>query len=535
MTSTRERKRPSARAILTALAIIGLIAVMAAGLAACGGDSATGADGEGSAAPATGGVLRIGTQPPVTFDPHFSVAPAEILMTAQVWDKLVTLDGQNEPVPCVATEWTMSDDGKTWTFTLRDDVKFSNGTPLTADDVVYSFDRMRDPKVGTATVALYKQIKTIEAPDPTTVVFTLSTANPEFVKDTADYHACILSKDVKDPEKEWIGSGPFVIKEYKTEDRVVMEKNEHYWGTDADGNKLPYLDGLTWFISPDPGSMVDGLVGGQLDFVSDIAGEHAARIEADPKLKLITSPSNFHFLVHLRSDKPDLPVSKPEVRKALRMGTDYQGLIDLVRPGLAEVGNGTLVGPVYSDYYWDQTPTYDPEGAKQLLADAGYANGFSMKLYAFQMGDAPAFAVAWQEQMAKIGVTVKIESVPTDVYYADDGDACWLTCDYGITNWSNRATPVTYFNLSLVKGALWNEAHWVDPEFDDLTAKINSELDRDKRVELYHQAQEILWERGPSVVLVHENPVAGQTAKLSGVTLSPDVNQTAFVNGRLAK
>ena len=515
------------------ISMIGILAVvLVAVLGACGGGTATTTDS--SPAATTGGVLRIGTLAPTTFDPHFAVAPSEILINHQVYDWLVTLDGQNEPVPSLATDWTMSKDGKTWTFTLRDDAKFSNGTPLTADDVVYSFDRMRDKKVGTATVSLYADIKKIEAVDPMHVVFTLSTANPEFVKDAADYHAAILSKDVNDPAKEWVGSGPFVIKEYKTEDRVILDKNPNYWGKDADGNQLPYLDGLTFFISPDTGSMVDGLAGGQLDFVPDLSSELATKVQADQTLKVLSSPSNFHFLVHLRSDT-NQPVKDPNVRKALRMGTDYQGLIDLVRPGLAEVGNGTIVGPVYGDYYWDHTPTYDPEGAKQLLAGAGYPNGFTMKLYAMQYLDAPAFAVAWQEQMAKIGVKVNIESVPSDVYYADKGDASWLTCDYGITNWANRATPVVYFNLSLITGALWNEAHWSDAEFDSLTKQINSELDATKRADLYHQAQELLWERGPSVVLVHENSVAGQTAKLSGVTLPPDMNQTLFATGRLAQ
>lgn len=518
----------------SAVLVVILALAVTVGLCACGDGSSSSSESPSPAEAVSGGEVRVGILAPTTFDPHFAVAPAEILINHQVYDWLVTLDGQNEPVPSLATEWSMSSDGKTWTFTLRDDAKFSNGTPLTAADVVYSFDRMRDKKLGAATASLYSGIKKIKAVDPTHVVFTLGTANAEFVKDTADYHAAILSKAVKDPAKEWVGSGPFSIKQYKTEDRVVLAKNPYYWGKDANGEQLPYLDGLTFYISPDSGSSVDGLVGGQIDFVPDLSSELAANVQADPNLKVLSSPSNFHFLVHLRSDG-DQPVSDPKVRLALRMGTDYQGLIDLVRPGLAEVGNGTIVGPVYGDYYWDHTPTYDPEGAKKLLAEAGYSDGFKMKLYALQYLDAGAFAVAWKEQMSKIGVTVDIESVPSDVYYADSGDASWLSCDYGITNWANRATPVVYFNLSLVTGAAWNESHWSDSKFDSVVKAINAELDSAKRAELYHQAQQILWERGPVVTLVHENSVAGQTAKLSGVTLPPDMNQTLFVNAHLAQ
>jgi peptide/nickel transport system substrate-binding protein len=460
-------------------------------------------------------VVRFGISAPTTLDPHFTTNTPEVKITQHMFSWLTRLDENNEPTPSVATEWEMSEDGKTWTFTIRDDVKFSDGTPLTVDDIVYSFERMSDPDIGAATVTLYKNLKSIEAPDSTHVVFTMSAPNPEFAKDVSDYHAAILSKSVEDPATEFLGSGPFMIKEYKPEDRVVMVKNPYYFGTDESGQQLPYLDGVTFIISPETGSLVDGLLGGQLDYVPDLSYELGMKVKAaEPDYQLITGKTNWSLLVHLRCDK-GAPAEDARIRKALRMGTDYQGLIDVVRPGLATVGNGTIVGPTYGDYHWAHTPEYDPEGAKQLLAEAG-ASDLTMNLYAMTDFDATGFATAWKEQMSKIGVTVNIQSVPGTVYYADSGDAAWLDCDFGITDWAHRGTPVIYFDMSYVTDAPWPESHWSDAEFDEIVAKIHTELDRDKRVELYHQAQEILWERGPVVMLANEDHVAGAAGNLMG-------------------
>jgi peptide/nickel transport system substrate-binding protein len=242
---------------------------------------------------------------------------------------------------------------------------------------------------------------------------------------------------------------------------------------------------------------------------------------------VITGPSSaFHYVIHMRSDSGH-PAADARVRKALQLGTDHQGLIDQVRPGLAVIGNGTPVGPAYGDYYLDQAPAYDPEQAKQLLAEAGFADGLTITLYAQQALEVPAIATVWKEQMKAIGVTVNIQTVPADVYYGE-GDSSWLNVDFGITEWGARATPNTYFNAAYVTDAAYNESHWSDQEFDTLAPQINSELDRAKRVELYKKAQEIMIERGPVIVPFFETAAAGASATLSGIALAPDWSRTLF-------
>ncbi len=510
--------------ILTCLVILVAIIVPTA----CGseGDEAVTSTTAGEAGMQTGGILQVATEPATNRDPAFASGRADILINQQVYDWLVEVSQDSDLTPGLATEW-QSGDGKVWTFTLRADVKFSNGEAFTADDVVYTFNRLRDPEVGSPGVGLYENVATVTATDATHVEFTLTEANPEFPSDIADYHAAILSKAVTDPATEWIGTGPFTIESYSAEDRAILKKNPQYWMKDDAAVQLPYLDEIQFIFSPDVAGQVEALRGGQVQFVAGLTSELVDSISADSNLKVITGPASaFHYVIHMRSDE-GRPSADARVRMALQLGTDHQGLIDQVRPGLAVVGNGTPVGPAYGDYYLDQPPAYDPQQAKTLLAEAGYADGLTITLYAQQALEVPAIATVWQEQMKAIGVTVDIQTLPPDVYYSE-GDTSWLVVDFGITEWGARATPNAYFNAAYASDAPWNESHWSDPEFDTIAAQINSELDRDKRIDLYKQAQQIMIERGPVIVPFFSTAAAGADAAVDGIELAPDWSRTLF-------
>ncbi len=168
-----------------ALALVALVAL----LTACSGTQSTttqtggGATTTSTGAVTAGGTLRVGMQAAVNLDPAFSTSQADILLNQQLYDYLVAVDAQNQVAPALATTWDSSADGLTWTFELQPGVTFSNGKPLTAADVVYTFNRLRDPKVGASTVSLYKPVKEVSAPDATHVKFVLSAPNPEFPAD----------------------------------------------------------------------------------------------------------------------------------------------------------------------------------------------------------------------------------------------------------------------------------------------------------------------------------------------------------------
>jgi len=487
----------------------------------------------GSAWAAGGGTLKVGAQPSSNLDPHFAASITDIMINEQIYHHLTFISPENEAVPDLATSWE-SPDGKVWTFHLQQGVKFSNGQPVTARDVVFSYDRLRNPEVGAPTVKLYANIEKIEAVDDHTVRFTLKNTNPEFAADVGDFHACVIPAGTTDPGKTRIGSGPFVLASYFPEDRVVLKRNENFSGKDAAGNALPKLDGVDFIFSPDMGGQVEALRGGELNFLGGLTTEFAETVEKDPHTKLLTNDSNMHWALHMRSDEGHV-AADPRVREALKLATDHQAIINAVRPGLAAVGNGfSPVGPAFKEYFMDVPPKMDLEKAKQLLTEAGHGDGLKITLVAQNQLDVIPIATVWKEQMAKIGVDVEIKVIPSDVYYGE-GEDSWLKCDFGITDWGSRATPVTYFNLAYTGDGPWNGSHWQDAEFDKLTHAVDQEMDPAKRKELYHQLQSILIERGPVIVPYFEKAVVGVSANLEGVEIPSDWARARFWTASFAK
>ena len=517
---------------LVALGLLLTLMVVAAVAVGCGDSTTTttagGTETTGTTAGniTTGGVLRVASQPGNgDFDPAlFAGNVADIILQHQSLEKLVTLGQDFNLEPTLATEWA-SDDGITWKFTLRDGVTFSNGSPFTADDVVYTMDRLRDPALGSAMVSVYANIDTITADDPTHVTFMLKAPDGEFPKSLTDYRTLMLSKDV-DPAKELVGTGPFVLESISAESGAVFKKNPTYWGKDDQGNQLPYLDELRFVYSPDMAGQIQGLQGGSIDWVGGLTAELKQAVEANSSLKTISTPTNYCFELQIRTDVE--PGSKLEFRQAIMAGTDRQGIIDLVAPGMAQPGNGTLVGPGYTDYYLDESVPFDQAKAKELLAAAGYADGVDIKLVTQTSDVIPAIATAWQAQMKEIGINVEILQVPPDVFYSEDGEDNWYQAPFGIVDYGTRAAPIAYFQLALNSDAAWNYSRWNNPEFDALSKQIAVELDQAKRADLYKQAQKILQTDVPMMNFLVNEAVAGQAAGVDGIAIAPDWPQTLF-------
>ena len=510
------------------LLALALVVVLVAAVVGCGGDDTTEtASPAASGAIQQGGVLKIGSQPGnVNFDPAlFAGAVPDILLQQQIYEKLVTLGQDFSIQPTLATEWD-SPDGKNWTFTLQSGVTFSNGEAFTADDVVYTMDRLRSKELGSPMAEVYANIKSVTADDATHVTFALTNVDSEFPASLTDYRTLMLCKSVKDPAKEAVGTGPFVLESISAEDRAILKKNPTYWGKDAEGNQLPYLDEIDFVYSPDVAGQVQGLQGGSLNWVGGLSSEQKMTVEGSPDLKTETTDTNYCFELQIRVDTE--PGSNLAFRQAIMAGTDRQAIVDLAAPGVADPGNGTVVGPAFVNYFLDSSVPYDPDKAKQLLADAGYADGVDIRLVAQTTDPVPAIATAWQAQMKEIGINVEIQQVPVDVFYAEEGTDNWYEADFSIVDYGTRAVPNTYFQLALTSTAPWNYSRWKNPEFDSLSEQISAELDAAARADLYKQAQQMLQDEVPMMNFLVNTAVAGQTATIDGVFLAPDYAQSLF-------
>ena len=466
--------------------------------------------------PAVGdNVLRSAYYAPTNMDPAFLSTVADDQIARQWSDYLVYIDEENQPDESrsVAESWEADETGTEWTFNLREGVLFHDGKEMTSRDVKFTFDRLRDPDIGAATVGLFSNINEITAPDDSTVVFELEDPNPDFLRDLGDYHALIMDADNEDFATNFNGTGPFMVESYDPGDRVVLTRNPDYWMTDDEGTQLPYLDGIEIIFLGESSAQVEALRGGQIDFLIYLPTEFVAMLEDEPNINVLQAPSNTAYVLRMRSDRA--PADDALVRQALKAGTNRSDIIDGALDGYGFPGRDTPIGPAYEEFYLDvPEPERDVEKAKELLAEAGYEDGLEITIHTQESSPVPAIATIWQDQMAEIGVDVDIQMVPSDVYYG--ADDMWLEVDFGITDWGSRPYPQPYLDLAYVCDAQWNESHWCDPELDELAAAAAKEMDHDERVRLYHEIQEIFMERGPIIVFFVNN-LWGASDRLQGL------------------
>jgi peptide/nickel transport system substrate-binding protein len=459
------------------------------------------------------GVLRVALQPIVQTDPAFISSDPEVLIASTVYDYLIDVTPQNTIAPRLAHDWTVSEDGKTYVFSLIENATFHDGTLLTADDVVWTFDRLRDPLVDSPTKDLYSNIESVEASDQFEVSFTLKESNPFFLYDLSDNHALIVKANTSYPISDFMGTGPFKLVSYSPEDRLIVEANEDYFLHDR-----PYLERIEFIFFNDQTAQVEALRGGQVDLVMLISADLFNTVKEDPGLVPLEAATNSFDLVRLRADRP--PGDDPRLMQALRLATDRQAIFDLVLQGFGAMGKDTPIGPMYSQYFAEdlQTPQRDVEAAKQLLADAGYPDGIELEMHTPDTGNRPNLAVVLKDQWAEAGIDVEVVIEPESVYYGDDG---WLAVDLGITGWGSRPYPQFYLDTMLVCDAIWNESHFCDQEFDRLANTAGSTLNEDQRVDTYNQIQELLIERGPTLIPYFFSQLGAISDKFAGFQLKP--------------
>lgn len=470
---------------------------------------------------AAGGTLRVATQPIVNIDPIAISSDSEVLVANHVYDYLVDIDPQSNIVPRLATDWQVSADGLTYTFQLAEGVTWHDGSPLTAADVAWTFERLRTTE-GTPTADLYANVTGVEATGDLEVTFTLAQPNSFFLYDLSDNHALVLKEGTEDADTAFNGTGPFVVENYSPEDRIELVANENYF---IEGQ--PLLDRLEIVFFNDDAAAVDALTGGQIDLVMRMPTSLFQTLQSTPGINTVSIPTNGFDLVRLRADRA--PGDDPRVMEALKLATDREAILNVVQLGFGALGNDTPIGPLYEAYYDPSItpPARDVVAARALLAEAGYdeANPLSMTLHTPDTGGRPDLAAVLKEQWAEAGVEVEISVEPESVYYGEDG---WLEVDLGITGWGSRPYPQFYLDTMLVTDAKWNESHFSDPEFDELVATAGTTLDDGARVSAYREIQRILSERGPILVPYFFAQFGAISDQFTGFDLKAFAGRTDF-------
>lgn len=435
------------------------------------------------------GVLSIGRrEDSTTFDPIKTAQNVDNWVFSNVFDVLIRVDKTGTKLePGLAESWTVSDDGLTYTFKIRD-AKFSDGSPITSGDAAFSLLRIRDNK-GSLWSDSYKVIDTAEAADDRTLVVKLKNPSAPFLSTLALPNVSVLSKKAVEAgedafaELPTASSGAFIVKEWRRGDRVILEKNPNFWQADR-----VKLDGVEWISVPDDNTRMLNVQAGELDTAIFVPFSRVEELKKDANLQVLvdTSTREDHLLINHEHGA----LAKKEVRQALDMAIDKQALVDTVTFGLGTVANSYVPkGALY--YYADnlQRP-YDPEKAKAMLAEAG-ASDLTLN-YVVRAGDevVEQTAVLLQQQLSKAGVTVNINKVDPsaewDMLVAGDYDV-------GVNYWTNDILDPDQ-KTTFVVGHDSNQNYmtrYKNDKVKDLVAAARLELDPAKREQMYVEIQKM--------------------------------------------
>lgn len=430
--------------------------------------------------------------------------------------------GQIEPA--LAESWTVSDDGLTWTFKLRQGVTFHDGTAFNADAVVFNLDRLsKDDNpyhyktTPTAYVGVFgDNLDSYRTVDTYTVEYKLKNPYYPFLPNLGVPNAGFISpaalqKFGEDAGKNPVGTGPFKFVEYTSGDHITLERNAEYWGA------KPYLDRVTYRIVADATTRLAKLHAGEVDFVDSLAFDDIAELESDPNLAVYTLKSlgglNWIFL---QTEKK--PFDDVRVRQALNYAVNKDQINEFLFKGLATVANSPV--PQFEKVYDPTSPAYgyDPDKAKQLLKDAGYPNGFETTItsYTSFLGN-PAggqkLSEVIQQDLANVGVTMKIQVLDNSSWSPKRVNGEFEMLLHG---WSgmNPGVPdgVFYQPWDSVNIPGRNASRIKDAKLDKMITDAQKELDETKRDVIYKDLQKYIMNLAP-VIFLNAAPLIIATQK----------------------
>ena len=440
---------------------------------------------------------------------------------ANVYDGLVrvTKDGANIE-PALATRWDTSADGLTWTFALRPGVKFSDGTPLTSNDVKVSLDLARG---GQRTVWKdnYKAIKEIQTPDPATVKIILTTPHAPLLSELAMFPAWIMqaamatATDAKDYDdtKNWAskGTGAYFTESWKKGDAVILKRNPYYW------KNTPAVDEVRIEYIPDDNTRVLKLQGGEDDIVDFVPFSQLEQLNAQPGIKAQNFPIQQTTFIILNVTKP--PLNDLKVRQALNYATDKDAIIKSVFFGQGQVMNAPIPLGTYVDKSSPGYP-YDLAKAKALMAESSVPSGFALPMIvANNNQDRINTAIILKDEWAKIGVAVDVQQLDSaTVRAAYHGEGNFMATPSAWTNDMNDPTEIVNYAMRGGEGS-GSFAYWTRYNNPDLSDKITAaDLEQDpvKREAAYVAIQRTYLNDAPLVFIANLGATAAWRNNVTG-------------------
>lgn len=488
---------------------------------------------------------------PESFNPQLVTSgTSNAASSSTVYNRLLEFKpGTTETLPGLAESWEVSEDGKTYTFKLREGVKFHSNKDFkpsrnfNADDVIFSFIRQKDPNHPYHNVSGQKYfyfngsnmgelIDSIDRVDDYTVRFNLSKAEAPFLANLAMPFTSILSAEYGDylaknnrqieMDLKPIGTGPFEFRQYEQDSRILYSAfNDHF------GNKAK-VKRLVFSITPDPAVRLSKLQKGECHIMAYPNLADLDRIKENKDLNLLEQTGLNVGYIAFNTDKE--PFNNPEVRKALSMAVNKEDIVKAIYHGQAQPAKN-FIPPIMWGYNNDIVDyQYDPEAAKAALTKAGIKEGFEMNFWAMPVQrpynpNARKMAEMIQADWAKVGIKVNVVSYEWGEYLnrVRNGEHDVMTIGWT----GDNGDPDNFFSVLLscaAKNARGNHAKWCNPEFDAILDEARQTSDKERRTELYKQAQVLLFENMPVLNVAHSTVYMPVRKEVKGYVMSPMSN-----------
>src|SRR6056297_3394113 len=466
--------------------------------------------GGAMAAPKRGGHLRVAKghgQTTDTLNPGQWSNGYMLALGFAIHGRLTEVAVDGSLVPELAESWEASADAAQWRFKIRQGVTFHDGKPMTVEDVIASINHHRGEGSTSAAGPLVEPITELVADGNDTVVFTLSSGNADFPFILSDDH--LTSPPATADGMDWQsgnGCGSYVLKNFQAGVISSFERNPNHWRDD-----VAWVDSCEMLSIVDQNARTTALVSGDVHAIDRVDLKAAALLGRKPGVTVESLAGTQHYTFAMSTNQD--PYTDNNVRQALKYAINREELVEKILFGYGSVGNDHPIGEGQRFYNTElEQKTYDPDKAKWHLKQAGLDSvdvSLSSADAAF-VGSVDA-ATLYQSSAKAAGINLKPRREPNDGYWSD----VWMKKDFVSVYWSGRAVEDQMFSTAYKCGASWNDSFWCNERFDELMIKARSELDEDKRREMYWEMQDIVANQGGVVIPMFANYVFGNSTEVA--------------------
>lgn len=466
-----------------------------------------------ASAPKAGGFVRIALNSQGandTFDGARALNPGDFIRCASIYSYLTRMDTDGKALPELAQSFESDAEGKRWIFHIVKGVVFSDGSPLTMEDVAFSILRHKEDRVVSSVKQLMANVKAVNVDGPQTIVVELFDADADIPVTLSTTPFTIVKNGTYDFSKP-IGTGPFVVKDFSPGIRTICERNQKYWKSGQ-----PYIDGFEMFPIVDQVARANALLSGDVDMAVDIRGQNIEKLKSSNNAQVFITKAPRYTAIQGAVDMA--PANNPNLGLALSYLVDRERVLQT-----ALLGNGVIA----NDYPFLSTSPYASTEIQQRAVDLDKAkffvgkSGVGNSRVPVHVSDASAFSVEigqfLQREASKIGLNLDLKKEPADSYWS----AIVGKRPFFATTFNPRPTYNILLNLTWKTGAPWNFSHYSNPELDRLIDLGRSTLDESKRIQIYHEIARIIHNSGALVLPTFINFVDGISNKVKGLKPIP--------------